>query len=237
MNKITCAMFALGLTACGGGGGGSSAPAPTPTPTPDTTSPTISVTGGTSITVNQGDSFTNPSATVTDNRDTGLTAEVSGTVDTSTPDTYTLTYSATDNSGNTRSVDFVVTVVASVVQDTEKPLISFANGTSIEINQGDSFTNPTPTITDNIDTGLTAEVSGTVDTSTPDTYTLTYSATDTSGNIETIDVFVTVVGNNSAGEPVVFNFSNATTVLTTQDVAIQSGEKVVREGKGVGLRW
>lgn len=152
MNKITCAMFALGLTACGGGGGGSSAPAPSPTPTPDTTSPTISVTGGTSITVNQGDSFTNPSATVTDNRDSGLTAEVSGTVDTSTPDTYTLTY----------------------------------------------------------------------------------SATDTSGNIETIDVFVTVVGNNSAVEPVVFNFSNATTVLTTQDVAIQSGEKVVREGKGVG---
>lgn len=158
MNKITCAIFALGLTACGGGGGGggTSAPAPSPTPTPDTTSPTISVTGGTSITLNQGDSFTNPSATVTDNRDTGLTADVSGTVDTSTPGTYTLTYSASDTSGNSQSITVEVIVNAVL--------------TTSPINEG----------------------------------------------------------------AVVFNFNNATTVLTTEDVAIQSGEKIVRQAKGVG---
>ena len=190
MNKITCALFALGLTACGGGGGGgSSAPAPSPTPTPDTTSPTISIAGGTSISLNQGDSFTNPSATVTDNRDTGLTAEVSGTVDTSTPGTYTLTYTASDTSGNSRSVD--VEVIVNAV-DTTSPVIAFAEGRSFSINVGDDFQNPTPTVTDNVDTGLTVEVSGTVDTSTPGTYTLTYTASDTSGNLESINVEVIV---------------------------------------------
>ena len=234
MNKITCALFALGLTACGGGGGGgSSAPAPSPTPTPDTTSPTISIAGGTSISLNQGDSFTNPSATVTDNRDTGLTAEVSGTVDTSTPGTYTLTYTASDTSGNSRSVD--VEVIVNAV-DTTSPVIAFAEGRSFSINVGDDFQNPTPTVTDNVDTGLTAEVSGNVDTSVPGEYVLTYSATDTSGNVASIDVTVTVNGNSVpgfTGVPVVFNFNNATTVLTTEEVAIQSGEKVVQQGKGL----
>ena len=231
MNKITCALLALGLTACGGGGGGSSAPAPSPTPTPDTTSPTISIAGGTSITVNQGDSFTNPSATVTDNRDTGLTAEVSGTVDTSTPGTYTLTYSASDAAGNSSSI--IVEVIVNAV-DTTSPVISFSDGLSYSINVGDDFSIPTPTVTDDIDTGLTAEVSGTVDTSIAGDYTLTYTATDVAGNSTTETVTVFVLADSTVSSIVLdFDFGSAVNVLTSSDVAIQTANGVNRQGKGV----
>lgn len=234
MNKITCAMFALGLTACGGGGGGSSAPAPTPTPTPDTTSPTISVVGGTSITLNQGDSFTNPTATVTDNRDSGLTAEVSGTVDTSTPGTYTLTYSASDTSGNTQSITVEVNVNA---VDTTSPVISFSEGLSYSINVGDDFTTPTPTVTDDVDNDVELNIDGSVDTSIPGDYLLTYTAIDDAGNTvtETITVSVLTVPLAPLEPSVVlnFDFSSAVNVVTSNDVAIQTETGINRPGKGV----
>ena len=81
--KLAASVFvALTLTACGGGGGGSSTPAPTaPAPVQDTQRPNISFTGGTAIQVNQGDSFDNPTPTITDNVDSGLSASITGTVE------------------------------------------------------------------------------------------------------------------------------------------------------------
>ena len=51
-------------------------------------------------------------------------SQVTGTVDTSTVGTYTITYSATDASGNTSSETRTVTVV-----DTTAPVISVTSGT------------------------------------------------------------------------------------------------------------
>ncbi len=235
--KLAASVFvALTLTACGGGGGGSSTPAPTaPAPVQDTQRPNISFTGGTAIQVNQGDSFDNPTPTITDNVDSGLSASITGTVDTSVPGDYVLTYSVSDSAGNANSVDVVVSVIATAQPDTQRPSITFADGTSFQINQGDSFTNPIPTITDDIDTELTSNITGSVDTSVPGDYVLTYSVSDSAGNANSVDVTVTVNANTApviTGNPVVFNFSNATTVLTTEDVAVQSGAKVSRQGKG-----
>ena len=63
----------------------------------DTTAPVITVTGGTA-TVELGSTYTDAGATA----DGGETVTTSGSVDTSTVGTYTITYSATDASGNTR---------------------------------------------------------------------------------------------------------------------------------------
>jgi hypothetical protein len=104
-----------GLSACGGGGNTTpSAVTPVTTPnTPvDTTPPVIVIAGDTTtITITQGNTFTPPTASATDNVDGTTTVSVTGMVG-SAVGSYTLTYSARDNAGNTANTDVIVTVVA-----------------------------------------------------------------------------------------------------------------------------
>lgn len=69
-------------------------------PPPDTTAPVITLVGGSQISLTVGDTWTDPGATVTDNSGETITATATGTVDTSTAGTYTITYNATDTAGN-----------------------------------------------------------------------------------------------------------------------------------------
>jgi hypothetical protein len=61
-----------------------------------------------------GDTFTDLGATAADDVDGDLTAKIvkTGTVDTATAGSYSLTYSATDAAGNTGSAGRLVTVTA-----------------------------------------------------------------------------------------------------------------------------
>ena len=107
-----------GLSACGGGGNTTpSAVTPVTTPnTPvDTTPPVIVIAGDTTtITITQGNTFTPPTASATDNVDGTTTVSVTGVVG-SAVGSYTLTYSARDNAGNTANTDVIVTVVAAPI--------------------------------------------------------------------------------------------------------------------------
>ena len=107
-----------GLFACGGGGNTTpSAVTPVTTPnTPvDTTPPVIVIEGDiTTMTITQGDTFTQPTASATDNIDGTTTVSVTGMVG-SAVGSYTLTYSARDNAGNTANTDVIVTVVAAPI--------------------------------------------------------------------------------------------------------------------------
>ncbi len=79
----------------------------------DTTSPVITITGGASITVQIGETYTEQGATFTDNLDAAGNATVattSDTVDTATVGTYTITYTVTDSSGNTATATRTVNV-------------------------------------------------------------------------------------------------------------------------------
>ena len=73
------------------------------------------------------------------------------------------------------------TVIASDA-DTIAPIISLVGDSNISINVGDSYTDAGATVSDNVDTNIVASTSGTVDTSVANTYTITYSAIDSSGN-------------------------------------------------------
>lgn len=68
----------------------------------DTVRPVITLNGGASMTLNQGDSFTDPGAKASDNVDGDISSRivVSGSVDTNTPGTYTLRYNVSDAAGN-----------------------------------------------------------------------------------------------------------------------------------------
>ena len=66
----------------------------------DITPPVITVTGTNPLTISQGSNYTDEGATATDNVDNNVTVISSGTVDTNTIGTYTITYNATDKATN-----------------------------------------------------------------------------------------------------------------------------------------
>lgn len=83
----------------------------------DTVAPVITITGGNSVTQSLpasagGGTWTNPTATATDDEDGEITAiNVSGTVDPNTAGTYTLTYTCQDAAGNSASETVTVQIV------------------------------------------------------------------------------------------------------------------------------
>jgi len=76
----------------------------------DTRSPTITLAGSASMTINNGSVFVDPSATSTDATGGQISVVTTGNVDTATNGTYTLTYTATDTNGNIASTTRTILV-------------------------------------------------------------------------------------------------------------------------------
>jgi len=84
----------------------------------DQVAPVIALIGANELTIYKGSVFIDPGATVTDNVDATRTIAGSGTVNTATVGAYTLTYTATDASGNPAAqVTRVVSVVLNPAGD------------------------------------------------------------------------------------------------------------------------
>ena len=165
----------LTLTACG-------------SDTKDTQAPSITLNGESPMFVAHGSDFSDPGASANDNNDGSISLTVSGNVDTTIVGSYTLTYSATDAAGNSANSERIVNVT-----DQTAPTIALEGDSTIVIAHGSSYIDAGAAVTDNVDSDLTAVVTGSVDTSTIGNYTLTYSATDSTGNsatsiIRTIEV-------------------------------------------------
>ncbi|MDO8575692.1 MAG: DUF5011 domain-containing protein [bacterium] len=92
--------------------------------------------------------------------------------------TTTVTCNASDAAGNAATpTTFSVSVV-----DTTAPVITLTGASSQSLTVGDSFTDEGATTADIVDGAGTADVSGSVNTSSAGTYTLTYDKTDAAGN-------------------------------------------------------
>lgn len=270
----------------------------------DTIAPVITLNGESSLELTVGDTYTEAGATATDDVDGTITVTSSGSVDTSTAGTYTLTYTATDAAGNTATVTRTITVktlpnqlptvnaganqtvnektvvtLAGTANDADGTIVSYAwtqiSGTSVTLTNADqaqaSFTAPDissdeiltfkltvtdnneasadskttitvkaldttkPVITlkgsnpvainvgetyidagaeaiDDVDGNLTVTTTGSVDTNTAGTYTLTYTATDAAGNTTTAIRTVNV----SIVAPTIFEL-NDTGITTCSD--------------------
>ena len=155
---------------------------------PDTTPPTLSLTGSSSVTITVGDSYTDDGATCEDTVDgTIIPTVVSNTVDTTQVGTYAVTYSCTDEANNSATqVSRTVIVQTAVTPDTTPPDITLTGSSSVTITVGDSYTDDGATCSDLVD-GATIPitptvVSNTVDTAQVGTYAVTYSCTDAAGN-------------------------------------------------------
>jgi len=159
----------------------------------DTTAPEITLTGDNPFSVEQGSIFADPGASALDDRDGDISAniQVTGSVDSNTPGTYTLTYNVDDDTGNA-----ALTVTRSViVSDTTIPVILLTGSSTITLEKGDIYSDAGATATDNIDGDITANISttGSVTSDIVGSYILTYNVSDTAGNAavtvtRTIDV-------------------------------------------------
>ena len=96
-------------------------PEPAPEPAPDTTAPVVTLIGDTSITIEKGTTYVEQGATASDH-DGSAPVTITGYVDADTVGTYTITYSATDASGNTGLATRTVNVVEAVGEAAEEVL-------------------------------------------------------------------------------------------------------------------
>ena len=112
------------LLGCGGGGGGGDS---SDTGAADRTAPVITINGSATVNHEQGTAYTDQGATATDAVDGTVSVSTSGSVGTAAG-TYTITYSATDNSGNTATATRTV-----IVADTTAPVITLTGAASITL--------------------------------------------------------------------------------------------------------
>ena len=140
--------------------------------------------------------FTDPDANATDNyyAASSLTKSVTGSVNTSVVGSYVVTYTFTDGSGNIGTKTRTVNVV-----DKAAPSVTLVLGTAINV-EADltaSYTDPGYYAADNYWASSKVNIvvtGGPVDrTKVGTTFTLTYTATDGSGNVGTATRAVTIV--------------------------------------------
>lgn len=148
----------------------------------DTEPPVITLNGSSPAYAEAGESYEDAGATALDNVDGDISdrIQVDSHVDTSETGLYPIYYRVWDNAGNgservTRNV---------LVSDTKAPTMTLNGAVEVSVEQYKTFTDPGATANDSFEGDLTAaiEVSGSVDTSTRGTYTLTYAVSDSAGN-------------------------------------------------------
>ena len=132
----------------------------TSTASADTTPPVISITGSASITLTEGDTYTDQGATATDDFSRDLTSSIVTTnpVNTSTPGTYTVTYTVTDAASNTTSIGRIVNVNAAVSAETYTINVTASNESDYTLSGADRNGN----VTGN-DPSVTIKVGDTID--------------------------------------------------------------------------
>lgn len=175
----------------------------------DVIAPVITLVDGETTKAQLGKDYVDPGYNAVDECDGDLTSNVivEGTVNGQTQGDYTLTYKVADTSGN----ETVVTRKVKVT-DLTGPVLTLSGDKKTFIKVGTSYSDPGYSAIDNLDGDLTAnvQVSGSVDTSKMGTNTITYTVTDSNGNVSTANrvVYVyekqAVANTQNPGDKVVY---------------------------------
>ena len=104
-----------------------------PEPAPDTTAPVVTLIGDASVTIEKGTTYIEQGATASDFNDDDVPVTITGYVDADTVGTYTITYSATDASGNTGLATRTVNVVEAVGDAAEEVLTTAPTSAQEEV--------------------------------------------------------------------------------------------------------
>ncbi|WP_299115474.1 immunoglobulin-like domain-containing protein [uncultured Winogradskyella sp.] len=107
--------------------------------------------------------------------------------------------------------------------DTEAPVITLNGSATINLNQGEAYTELGATATDNVDGDLTSSIvtTGTVNTNVAGTYTVTYSVSDAAGNNASTTRTVNVIADTTA--PVITLNGSSTVSLDLGQIYTELG--------------
>ncbi len=174
----------------------------------DTTPPTLSLVGSSTINHEQGSLYTDQGASAFDSVDGDLSSiiQVSGSVNSNIAGTYTLTYSVSDSSGNA-AIQSIRTVV---VSDTTAPVITLVGSDTHQHEQSTVFIDPGFSAYDSVDGDLTSSVivTGSVDSNTSGTYILSYDVSDSSSNFTQTITRTVIVSDTTAPVIVLTGLAN-----------------------------
>jgi len=125
------------------------------------------------------------------------------------PDTYVLNYSATNGVGAV-----VTTTRTVIVTDATPPILTLIGANPLSLDAGMPFVDPGATASDACEGNMTARIvrDGTINTTMPGAYTLTYTVTDSTGHTATSNRTVLVRASASVlGFTAFFSGTNAVT--------------------------
>ena len=194
-------------------------------PEPDTTPPVLSLIGDNPQIINQDDMYAELGATCLDNIDGNISANIaidSSSVDTSTPDTYQVTYDCTDSAGN--SALQKIRTVEVIAVETTAPVITLNGANPLDVSHNTTYTDPGAVCVDETDPNPTLTDVSTVDTSVLDTYTVTYTCEDAAGNSSESVRTVNVVDN--APPVITLNGDPLVTLTAGIDTYVELGATV-----------
>lgn len=154
----------------------------------DNQGPTITLNGNMTETIEGNTVYTDPGYTVSDNYDKGtIVVTVAGTyhvafdpsMKATALGTYTITYTASDATGNKTIVTRTINVV-----DTKKPVITLVGSPTLSVCRWDTYKDAGYTVSDNFSdsANITVKMSNSVSTSLDGLQSFRYIATDASGN-------------------------------------------------------
>ncbi|MNO16457.1 Endoglucanase precursor [compost metagenome] len=167
----------------------------------DEAAPVITLTGDATINLAVGSEYTDAGATAYDDRDGDITDRIITTVssevysstelNTAQADIYTFHYNVSDAAGNP-AVEVTRRIVVSQDPDTMKPVITLNGETSVQLDNGASYTDAGATAADNRDGDITDRIVATItkdgklieslDTTVAGIYMYHYNVRDSAGN-------------------------------------------------------
>lgn len=191
----------------------------------DTNPPIVTLNGAAVMTNECHTAFTDLGATASDNCAATLPVITNSTVNANATGTYTISYVATDGSGNSTTNSRTVYIV-----DTTAPVVTVLGSTPAFVLTNTSFVDLGATATDTCAGLLPVATNSTVDITTAGTYTITYSAMDGSGNTGSAQRTVNVVTNLLA----IFA-SQPSSIVTNAGAAVSFS--VVAAGYNLTYQW
>ncbi|WP_286264368.1 BspA family leucine-rich repeat surface protein [Thalassotalea atypica] len=180
----TCLLLIF-IQACGGSGADSES-----TALPDTTAPIIVLNGETTVSLFIHETYEELGASAKDDRDGSVNVHIEGDVDTRKLGHYIITYSATDNAGNTATSSRKIEIVPTA--DTLPPVLTLNGHQHITLLLNEDYIEFGATAVDKNDGEISVSITGEVDSTTTGEYTVSYSATNSENNVAQVKRYVVV---------------------------------------------
>ena len=189
----------------------------------DDVEPVITLKGEENVIASSVELYVEPGYDVSDNFDKTINEKVTEEIVELGDNVYQKVYTATDGSGNKASVTRKIEI-----KDIVPPIVSLY-GTGVEnVYQDGSYTDSWAYANDDLDGDVseTITVSGSVDTSKPGIYKITYYAKDKSGNTGSAERTVQVIDKEQAGTVYLTFDDGPSTTITPHILDILKEENV-----------